>query len=261
MKSLLERSRLLHTILQCIDKNINYLQEMAVNLATIFECDDMIIGVDGQIVGRAKYRPELTTCVDSEQLFITYGKNPLQYHKNFLALNETAANLSVKEAAASFLDMDFPGASKEIWSVIPVYSGVERMATLIMCRYLRGFTEEELTLTEYGALVVAREVLKIKAEGVESDGRKRVAVQAALDSLSYSEREAIDCIFRKLSGVEGNLVASKIADEIGITRSVIVSALRKFESARIIQSKSLGMKGTYIKVLNEFLFSELNIPR
>jgi len=57
--------------------------------------------------------------------------------------------------------------------------------------------------------------------------------------------------------VEGLLVASKIADQLGITRSVIVNALRKFESAGVIESRSLGMKGTYIKVLNPFLLDYL----
>ena len=34
-------------------------------------------------------------------------------------------------------------------------------------------------------------------------------------------------------------------------------ALRKFESAGVIESRSSGMKGTYIKVLNEVIFDEL----
>ena len=53
------------------------------------------------------------------------------------------------------------------------------------------------------------------------------------------------------------MVASKIADRVGITRSVIVNALRKFESAGVIESRSSGMKGTYIKVLNDVVFEEL----
>jgi transcriptional pleiotropic repressor len=48
-----------------------------------------------------------------------------------------------------------------------------------------------------------------------------------------------------------------VADRVGITRSVIVNALRKFESAGVIESRSLGMKGTYIKVLNLKLLDEL----
>ena len=36
-----------------------------------------------------------------------------------------------------------------------------------------------------------------------------------------------------------------------------INALRKFESAGVIESRSSGMKGTYIKVLNEVIFDEL----
>ena len=72
-----------------------------------------------------------------------------------------------------------------------------------------------------------------------------------------SELEAIIHIFFFFDGDEGILVASKIADRVGITRSVIVNALRKFESAGVIESRSSGMKGTYIKVLNEVIFDEL----
>ena len=69
--------------------------------------------------------------------------------------------------------------------------------------------------------------------------------------------DAVDHIDNALDGNEGLLVASKIADKFGITRSVIVNALRKFESAGVIESRSLGMKGTHIKILNEKLVDEL----
>ena len=60
--------------------------------------------------------------------------------------------------------------------------------------------------------------------------------------------------------MHGLLVASKIADRAGITRSVIVNALRKLESAGVIETRSLGMKGTYIKILNDRLISEFLKP-
>ena len=52
-------------------------------------------------------------------------------------------------------------------------------------------------------------------------------------------------------------MASKIADRVGITRSVIVNALRKLESAGVIETRSLGMKGTYIRILNEQLMQSI----
>ena len=79
----------------------------------------------------------------------------------------------------------------------------------------------------------------------------------AISTLSYSETEAVQRIFEELDDTEGILVASKIADKSRITRSVIVNALRKLESAGIIESKSLGMKGTHIKVLNSKFYKEL----
>ena len=87
--------------------------------------------------------------------------------------------------------------------------------------------------------------------------RSRAVVAVAVGSLSFSELEAVEHIFEELDGKEGLLVASKIADRVGITRSVIVNALRKLESAGVIETRSLGMKGTYIKILNHQLFQEI----
>ena len=77
-------------------------------------------------------------------------------------------------------------------------------------------------------------------------------------ALSYSELESMRHIIAELNGYEGVAVASRVADRVGVTRSVIVNALRKLESAGLIESRSLGMKGTYIKVLSPLLFEYLD---
>ena len=102
------------------------------------------------------------------------------------------------------------------------------------------------------------EMLRSVNEESAEEVRKRAVVKSALSTLSQSELEAIIHIFDELGGMEGILVASKIADRIGITRSVIVNALRKFESAGVIESRSSGMKGTYIKVVNDLVYEELD---
>ena len=112
-------------------------------------------------------------------------------------------------------------------------------------------------LSEYGTTVVGLEMLRSLKEEDAENTRKRQIVKSAFNTLSYSEVEAIGYVFNELGGSEGVLVASKIADREGITRSVIVNAMRKFESAGVIESHSSGMKGTYIKVLNDFVFEEL----
>lgn len=134
---------------------------------------------------------------------------------------------------------------------------VSRLGTLVLARLGQEFLDDDLILAEYSSTVVGMEILREKAEEIEEEARSKAVVQMAISSLSYSELEAIEHIFEELNGTEGLLVASKIADRVGITRSVIVNALRKLESAGVIESRSLGMKGTYIKVLNDKFLHEL----
>ena len=101
------------------------------------------------------------------------------------------------------------------------------------------------------------QIMKIVNQRIENEARKKTVVQLALEVLSYSELEAVKYIFNEIEGNEGFLVASKLAEQYKLTRSVIVNALRKLESAGVIDARSLGMKGTYIKVLNDYLYEEL----
>ena len=128
----------------------------------------------------------------------------------------------------------------------------------MLSRFDKEFQEDDLVIAEYSGTIVGMEMLRAKTDEIEEEARKKAIVQLAIGTLSYSELEAVEHIFNELDGNEGLLVASKIADKVGITRSVIVNALRKFESAGVIESRSLGMKGTHIKILNEKLMEELN---
>ena len=92
----------------------------------------------------------------------------------------------------------------------------------------------------------------------EEQERQAKLVKTAINALSYTELEVVVRIFEVLDASEGVLVAGRVADEMGITRSVVVSALRKLESARIVETRSLGVKGTYIKVINSLWFVELS---
>jgi transcriptional pleiotropic repressor len=140
---------------------------------------------------------------------------------------------------------------------VPINGGGQRLGTLIFARFGNKFEDEDLILAEYSATVVGMEIMRKRTELIEEEARRRAVVELAMNALSYSELEAVESIVDELNGNEGLLIASKIADKVGITRSVIVNALRKLESAGIIESRSLGMKGTYIRILNEGLPDEL----
>ena len=131
------------------------------------------------------------------------------------------------------------------------------MGTLFIYKCEQQYDIDDIILCEYGTTVVGLEMLRAVNEENAEESRKLAVIKSAIGTLSYSEMEAVVHIFEELNGMEGILVASKIADRVGITRSVIVNALRKFESAGVIESRSSGMKGTYIKVLNDMVFDEV----
>ena len=139
----------------------------------------------------------------------------------------------------------------------PIDIAGERLGTVFMYRKEHHYEIDDIILVEYGTTVVGLEMMRSVNEENAEETRKVSIVKSAISTLSFSELEAIQHIFDELDGSEGILVASKIADRVGITRSVIVNALRKFESAGVIESRSSGMKGTYIKVLNDVVFDEL----
>lgn len=141
--------------------------------------------------------------------------------------------------------------------ITPINIAGERLGSLFLYKHDKTYEIDDIILSEYGTTVVGLEMLRSVNEESAEEDRKEHVVQSAVSTLSYSELEAIIHIFKELNGTEGILVASKIADRVGITRSVIVNALRKFESAGVIESRSSGMKGTYIKVINDHVFQEL----
>lgn len=141
--------------------------------------------------------------------------------------------------------------------VNPIEIAGERLGTVFIYRDNGEYGIDDIIISEYCSTVISMEMMRSKNEKDAEQQRKLQVVKSALATLSFSETEAIIHIFRELDGPEGILVASRIADEAQITRSGIVNALRKFESAGVITSRSSGMRGTYIKVLNEVLFTEL----
>lgn len=141
--------------------------------------------------------------------------------------------------------------------ITPIDIAGERLGTLFIYKIAQAYEIDDIILCEYGTTVVGLEMLRAVNEESAEENRKIAVVKSAISTLSFSEMEAIVHIFDELNGMEGVLVASKIADRDGITRSVIVNALRKFESAGVIESRSSGMKGTYIKVLNDVVFDEV----
>lgn len=174
-------------------------------------------------------------------------------------LNERLLTILSTKENVNLATLGFEHTREDAYEAIitPIEIAGERLGTLFLYKVEKPYDIDDIILCEYGTTVVGLEMLRAVTEESAEEARKQNVVKSAISTLSYSEMEAMIHIFDELNGMEGVLVASKIADNVGITRSVIVNALRKFESAGVIESRSSGMKGTYIKVLNDVVFDEI----
>lgn len=173
-------------------------------------------------------------------------------NERLLSILSTKENVNLQTLGFEQIDVNSYQAI-----ITPIDIAGERLGTLFLYKSGQQYDIDDIILSEYGTTVVGLEMMRSVNEENAEEARKVQIVKSAISTLSFSELEAITHIFDELDGSEGILVASKIADRVGITRSVIVNALRKFESAGVIESRSSGMKGTYIRVLNDVVFDEL----
>jgi transcriptional pleiotropic repressor len=245
MATLLEKTRKINKLLQRVE-NVEY-NGISKVLSNVLDASIYIVNKKGDLYGHALNDDEEDP--SSIEAVLRKSKFPASYIRWLNHFSSTQANPDKYPEESPISGKNF--------TIVPIYGVGRRIGTLIISRQYEDCSDDDLLLAEYGATVVGMEMLRDHTDKIELEARKKATVQIALATLSYSEAEAAINILGELNGDEGLLVASKIADRVGITRSVIVNALRKFESAGVIESKSLGMKGTYIKIKNEYLMEEV----
>ncbi len=238
LEQVLEKNRTLHHMMQKATVDALDFQNAAEQLHSLLQCSVYIINKEGALLG----------CKDTEGM-------------QLLSRQELEQRQCSQDNLDWMLSIRHPVCNQQhngnYLALVPVNGQSEPMGLLICGREQEPFAEEGQLLTEYAATLASVMMIRAASRKAETEARKKNVVQLALEVLSYSELEAVKYIFNEIDGNEGFLVASKLAEEYKLTRSVIVNALRKLESAGVIDARSLGMKGTYIKILNDYLYEEL----
>ncbi len=246
--SILSKIRKLNWVLsESTTGSLSY-NDLSRMLCQIINANVLITDIEGKVLGAGYANAEDASTVSDDK-----GSEKLtKFHtEKFIEITETVENLH-GEDCFELLGTDYRMINK-YHCIIPSFCGGERKGTLIVARYGPSFDEVDIALCEYGATVVGIEIKRKQNLALEEETRLERAVQKAIDKLSFTEREALGKIFAEINGEDDILVVSKVAGKYSITNSVIVNALRKLESAGVLSSQSLGMKGTKIKITNPYL--------
>ena len=254
MSNILDKVRKLNWLLQETPTGAFSFDDLCQILSDLMEANVFVLDHKGTLIGVTIKIPDKNSLILNEDTGLYYL--PEECVEKINMVENTMANIKDTEVQELF-NFKFFNAVNKYYTIIPIAGGGARWGTLVMTRVDLEFNDEDLVLGEYGGTIIALTLRRAKLESDRLEEREVANVQMAIGTLSYSETEAVQYVFSELDGNEGILVASRIADNAGLTRSVIVNALRKLESAGVIETRSLGMKGTRIKILNPKLKSEL----
>ncbi len=254
-----------NNIVQQAYNNYDYLFEILKELKKLTFSNIFLISLDGELLTSDYFDietcKEISTETDTNIInFISKEYNGKKYiDKNFSnelkSIVEIKFNILLKDLSTNiYIKNEF---ETYFAIIIPVVANMERVATIVLYRK-EEFTYEDLTACKIYTIISALTIKQINNTKMINETGQINIVKASISALSYSELEAALEVFKALNNLEGLVVAKKIADQTGITRSAIVNTLRKLESAGIVESRSLGVKGTYIKVKNPSLLDELN---
>lgn len=212
----------------------------------------LVLSVKGKVLGKSTH-PDVQEIDALKPFSVGMFIDSLQ-NERLLGILSTKENVNLETLGIE------GGPSAQYKAMInPILIAGERLGTMFIYRLTPEYDIDDIIVSEYGTTIVGLEIMRSESEENDEENRKLSVVLSALATLSLTEKDAVRQILYELDGDEGIIVASKVADRAKITRSVIVNALRKLESAGVIESRSSGMKGTYIKILNDKLVEELDV--
>lgn len=248
---LLDKTRRMNRLLNEQESDKINFTDFCRELSKTLEANVMLVSRKGKVLG-LKEKKEINLIPQLEQVkYGDYLEASLQDRfMNILSIKENVNLLT--------LGFSFDDVGKYEAMISPISMAGKRLGSLFIYRYEVPFSIDDIILTEYGTTVIGLAMQRAESEEMSEEQHKEEDVMAAIKTLSKLEIKAVLAVLNELDGRrEGILVTSRLADKVGITRSVIVNALKKCESAGIIHTKSSGMKGTTVSIVNDLFSYEL----
>lgn len=223
-------------------------------LCGIIGCNIYLFDPAGHIFAYSvaqKYLCAYTKCsLENQQL-------PQYYMDLFNNNNVNVTDLHAEHPECTYADVKHCLFSNRHYSIYPIFSGFKKVAGILFIRYETPFSESDKILCEYTCAIVSIEMLRQEQERIQQFSMEIAKAKLAVSSLTYSEKKAACSVLEEIRWDEGEVYLNSVANKTYTTPSTVSGALKKLELATMIDTKSMGVKGKYIKILNHNLRSEL----
>lgn len=247
---LLDKTRKINSLLRNNTTSKVAFTDLCKVLGEMLQSSVYVVSDKGKVLGVSLIRKD---CVLTGFPASKGKKIDVKMAKRFLEVLSTKENVNLE-----ILGVPQEEASNLQALITPVYIAGNRLGTLYLYREKSSYGIEDIILAEYSTTVVGLEMLRSVSEENDVETRKQRTVDSIVNILTPLERKAVSHVLTRVESGESTIITSRLAKEVGITRTVIVNALKKMESAGLVETKSYGVKGTHIRILNDIIYSEFD---
>lgn len=186
-------------------------------------------------------------------------KLPYNYVSRLAKVDQTRLNISIDDDITVFPVERRADFEQAYTSIVPIWISNQKLGYVIIASLKKAIAEDYIYVIEHTASLIGTVLSFESAIYNVLVEQKRQEAYTVVNALSKSEFSAIIGLFDYMDGAKQmTLTTSELADQLGITRSIIVNALQKLVTGYIIRQQSMGMKGTHIEVINPYFIDVLN---
>lgn len=256
MDTMLNKIRSLNMVFRQSSTSAIPIDDLCKKLSSILSANIYLFEPDGRIFSYAT----------SDKFYCAHNEDSLKaqflpeaYQEIFKQGDETRFNVYEESPLCTCEGVDACIYKNRYYSMVPVFCNFQKRAGILLIRYGGAFGTDEEVLCEYTSAIVSLEFVRAETERIRRQGVQMARAQLAVDALSFSELVAANAALAALpqeSG-EGTVMLNTVSGQTYVTHSTVSGALKKLETAGVIKTKSMGVKGKYIRMSNPYLLEEI----
>lgn len=254
MDDIVSKIHQLNTVFSKSATTVIPLDALCDELCGIIGCNIYLFNPAGHIFAYSvaqKFLCQYTKCsLENQEL-------PQYYMDLFSKNNVSVTDRFEEHPKCTYEGVEYCFFSNRYYSMYPIFSGFKKVAGILFIRYETPFSESDKVLCEYTYAIVSIEMLRQEQEKIQQVSMEIAKAKLAVNSLTFSEKKAACAVLEEIKGDKGEVFLNSVANKTYTTPSTVSGALKKLELATVIITKSKGVKGMYIKILNQNLRNEL----